>query len=39
MLSIMVTTPAPLVVAAVDARRAFWLWYLDKAIPTVLEAQ
>ncbi|WP_454932847.1 Imm5 family immunity protein [Actinomyces oris] len=23
----------------VDARRAFWLWYLDEAIPAVLEAQ
>ena len=23
----------------VDARRAFWMWYLDEAIPTVLEAQ
>ena len=23
----------------VDARRAFWLWYLDEAIPTALETQ
>ena len=29
----------PLEDTDVDARRAFWLWYLDEAIPAVLEAQ